>query len=108
MYSVILMMAITGSAETPEFGRRCNGCHSSCSTSCSVAVGCTGCSVAPAPVIVAPAAPVEVVGCCNGGGCSTCSSCSHSRHGHRTCGGGFLGGLFKKKHGHGCSSGCSV
>lgn len=89
MYSVVLMMALSGGAEAPDFGGRgCNGCSSSCH-------GCNG-------------------GCFGGGlfhrsGCSSCNGCSSSCH--SSCngchGGGLFGGLFGKKRCSGCSSSCN-
>jgi len=45
MYSVVLMVAMTGGADTADFGHRCSGC-SGCHGGCSGAVshGCSGCS----------------------------------------------------------------
>ncbi len=45
MYSVVLMMALSGSAESADFGHHKKGC-SGCSgaVSCSGYVGCSGCS----------------------------------------------------------------
>ena len=79
MYSVVLMMALTGGAEAPEFGGRCGGC-SGCH-------GCNGCS----------------------GGCHGCRGGKHSRcHGCSGCNGGCHGCHGGRKHGrcHGCN-GCS-
>jgi uncharacterized protein (TIGR03000 family) len=86
MYSVVLMMAMSGGAEVPDFGRRggCHGCNGGCHG--VVSHGCHG----------------DRHGCW-GDGC---------RGGCR--GGGFLGGLFRKRdrgchgcHGcHGVSHGC--
>jgi uncharacterized protein (TIGR03000 family) len=77
MYTVVLMMAMTGGSETTTFGgRRCNGCNGGCNG--AVASGCHG-------------------GCngrghgCNGGGRM------FGRHG---CNGGGC-------HGGGCHGGCS-
>lgn len=91
MYGLVLMMALTGSAETPEFGRK--GGHG-----CSGAYGCSG----------------YVVGCsgaygCSGYGCSSSYGCSSGRHGgglfgRHGCNGG---GLFGKHRNRGCSSYCS-
>jgi len=79
MYSLVLMMALSGSAEAPSFGGRgCNGCN-----------GCNGCWAS------------SCNGCCGG---YSCHGCSGSCNG---CRGGFLGGLFGKNKGcHGCN-GCN-
>jgi uncharacterized protein (TIGR03000 family) len=79
MYSVVLLMALSGGAEAPDCHR--NSCHG-----CSG--GCTG--------------YVSTCGGCSGGGCWG-SSCHGGGHG---CHGG--GGLFHRGHrGHGCHGGCS-
>ena len=40
MYSVVLMMAMSGGGEVPDFGRRgCNGCNGG---GCSSSYGCNG------------------------------------------------------------------
>ena len=44
MYSVVLMVALSGSAETVDFGHRCHGCHSSCHAVATCG-GCGGCHV---------------------------------------------------------------
>ena len=89
MYSVVLLVALTGGTDTPAFGKGCSGC-SGCYGCCggwSSCYGCSGCS-----------------------GCSGCwGSCSGSCHGrghkgHKSCKGG---GLFSKMgHKHGCCGGC--
>jgi len=93
MYSVVLLMALSGGAEATEFGKRCNGC-----SGCSGYVGCSGCS-----------GYVGCSGCsgCHGGRkhkhsrCSGCSGCS----GYYGCSG--CSGCHGRKHSrcHGCS-GC--
>jgi len=97
MYSVILMMALSGGAEAPTFGHGGGCCggggglfggHNSgnCTGSSCTGSSCTGYSTVV----------VESSGCCGGSSC---------------CGGGhgFLGGLFKKnKHGHGGCTGSTV
>lgn len=77
MYSLVLMMALSGSAETPAglFNHGCSGCHG-CSGSCSGS--CTGSS------------------CCGG------SSCHGSKHG---CHGGGL--FSRKHGCHGGCHGCN-
>ena len=100
MYSVVLLMALGGGAESPALGHRdsCSGCtgYTSCSGCCGgYVVSCGGCS-----------------GCCGGcsGGatysaCTGCAGCSGDCHGgsrHR-----FFG---KRRHAHdschGCCGGC--
>ncbi len=119
MYSVVLLMALSGSVDAPAFGGGCDGCSgcSGCSGwSCS---GCDGCSGGGHKLFGGH-------GCCGGGhklfgghGCSgSCSGCSgschggHSKHsGHGCCGGCdgcHGGGLFQKmKNRHGCCGGYS-
>jgi uncharacterized protein (TIGR03000 family) len=46
MYSVVLMMALSGGAESADFGHRCHGCNGGCTG--EVAAGCSGCTGAPA------------------------------------------------------------
>jgi uncharacterized protein (TIGR03000 family) len=91
MYSVVLMMAMSGGAEAPEFGGRgCNGCAGG---GChGVASGCHG--------------------GCRGGlfhrdrGCHGCSgSACHGGSGCHGCRGGLFGG--RRCHGgNGCHGGC--
>ena len=61
MYSVVLLMALSGGGDVPAFGHHdgCSGCtgYVSCSGCCG---GCSGCS-----------------GCC-GGYVVSCTGCSHS------------------------------
>jgi uncharacterized protein (TIGR03000 family) len=94
MYSVVLLMALSGGADTPAFGfgcKSCNGCNGwSCSSSCSCGGwGCNGCS----------SSCHKSRGCKGGGlfsrmkGCKGCNGCSSSCNG---CHGG----------GHGCHGGC--
>jgi uncharacterized protein (TIGR03000 family) len=94
MYSVVLMAALSGGAEAPDFGRGCNGCAGACH-GCSGGLfgglfnkGCNGCN-----------------------GCHGCSGChvSNGCHGCNGChcgGGGLFAGLFGKKRCNGCSSAC--
>ncbi|MCC6419593.1 MAG: TIGR03000 domain-containing protein, partial [Gemmataceae bacterium] len=107
MYSVVMMMALTGGAEAPDFGRRgcsgCNGCYSSCHSSCYSSHGCSGCYSS-----------------CHGGrgglfrrkhGCNSCSGChvSYSCSGF-SCSGcsGFSCSGFGCSGGWGCSGfGCA-
>ena len=53
MYSVVLMMAMTGSGQAPAWGGGCGGY-----IACSGCYGCAGCYGGP-PVVVMP-------GCCCG------------------------------------------
>jgi uncharacterized protein (TIGR03000 family) len=89
MYSVVLMMALSGGAESTDFGHR--ACAGGCTGAVSCAGdrharhrrghGCSGCAGAPAPVC-APACPPPPPACC----------------------GGKRAGLFHRKHGcHGCT-----
>jgi uncharacterized protein (TIGR03000 family) len=86
MYSVVLMMALTGGAESTDFGRRggCHGCNGGCTG--VVAASCSGCSCHGSR------------GCHGSYGCNGGSSC----HGGR-------GGLFHRNRGgcHGCSGYCN-
>lgn len=118
MYSIVLMMALSGGADAVECGR-----HGS--NSCVGGAPVAGC-VGSAPVVAAPV----VVGCSGGAGCVG-SSC-HGGHGglfrgglfHRnSCNGGtgcdgctgghgglFKGGLFHRNRGgcNGCVGGAPV
>ena len=90
MYTMVMMMAMSGSADATGFGHKmrggCNGM--SCTGVAVVASGCTG---------VAPAAVVAPAGCTGCGGSMSCNG-STSCNG---CGGGsgFLGlrGHFSRK-----------
>lgn len=68
MYSVVMMLALSGSAEVPEFGhhRGCSGCYGSC-YGCYGGYSCYGCN-----------------GCYGGcyGGCHGCYGGHGWRHGH--------------------------
>jgi len=85
MYSVVLMMALSGGAEVPEFGCRCNGgcsgCHGCRGDRCHGCRGCNGCHGCRGGH-----------GChgCRGGRCHGCNGCSGYSYG---CSG----------YGHGCS-----
>lgn len=97
MYSVVLMMALSGGAESVDFGHRCNGC--ACSHGCNAVVascnGCNGCHGCHGGLF---SRLFSGHGChgCNGGcnGChavSTCNGGCHGCHGglfhrHRCCG----------------------
>jgi uncharacterized protein (TIGR03000 family) len=80
MYSVVLMMALSGGAEAPAFCHGCSGCSGSCSCSgschgrfrlfgghhrCHGCHGCSGCS--------GGCCGGEVVACC--GGAPACTGC---------------------------------
>jgi hypothetical protein len=93
MYSVVLLMALSGSAGSPAFGHHdgCSGCagYASCSGCCGgYVMTCCGGSAC--------------TGCC--GGCSgyaSCTGCSGDCHGktrHH-----FFG---KHRQSHGCCGGC--
>jgi uncharacterized protein (TIGR03000 family) len=94
MYSVVLMMALSGGAETPDFGHR-GGCHG-CSGGCyGGGHGCSGCWG----------------GCYGGGhGCHGGRRHGHGhgrRHGcHGGCAGGCYGGGYGCAGGFGCAGGC--
>lgn len=78
MYSVVLMVALTGGADTPAFGGR--GCRGGCAGGgCAAARTC-------------------------GGGCAGVARGCHG--GGRGCGGRSCGGLFSRHRG-GCGGGCS-
>jgi uncharacterized protein (TIGR03000 family) len=91
MYSIVLMMALTGGAETPSFGgHRCHGCNASCA-----GASCHG---------------------CNGGhhrshGCCGCHARHHREHGcharHRChgCNGGCNGYACSGHSSYGCNGG---
>jgi len=95
MYSVVLMVAMTGGVETPAFGFGCKGCNGcSCSYSCSCSgYGCSG--------------GYGCNGCGGGYSCHGCNggSCKCSGWSRKGCCGG---GLFSRKcHGcHGCHGCC--
>src|SRR5437588_629758 len=69
MYSVVLMMALSGSADLPAFGHRCHGCAGACHGG---GWGCHGCRGGG-----------RCHGGCNGGAC----------HGGYDCHGGCHGGM---------------
>lgn len=103
MYSIVLVMALSGSAEVPA-GHGCNGCSGCNGCTSSSCNGCNGSSCH---------------GCkgghgffggrhksCNGCSGSSCHGCSGSScHGCSGSCHGFLGGLFKHKSCNGCN-GC--
>src|SRR5438046_1516147 len=78
MYGVVVLMALSSGAETPDlFNRGCNGCKGSSCHGCCGTVVSHGCS-------------------------SSCHGCSSSCHGCR----GGLFGRHKNKSCHGCN-GCN-
>ena len=99
MYTMVMMMAMSGSADTSNFGGKlfnrgasCNGC-----SGVVVATSCNGCSGA-APTVPAPSG-------CSGSSCYGSTSCTGCGGG-----GGFLGlrSHFSRKMGSGChGSSCS-
>jgi uncharacterized protein (TIGR03000 family) len=96
MYSVVLMMAMTGGSDAPAgmFGRHgCCGGDSCCGGYVAACTGCTGCTG-------------TVYSCSGCSGWSSCHGCSGG-WGHGCCGGKglFSGGLFS--HNHGCCGGSS-
>jgi uncharacterized protein (TIGR03000 family) len=82
MYSMVMMMALTGTADAAECGRhRCNGCYG-----CYGGYACYGCN-----------------GCTGCYGCNGCGGCFGFRGCH-----GCNGGLFHGCHGcNGCYGGCA-
>ncbi len=101
MYSIVLMMALSGGAEAPAFGHHdCSGCHASCHSSCS---GCHGGGLFHRGGHGCHSSCSGYHGChssCHGGhGCHTSHSC------HSSCHGCHGGGLFHKNRCHGCN-GC--
>jgi uncharacterized protein (TIGR03000 family) len=90
MYSVVLMMALSGGGEAVDFGHR-KACHGG---------GAPVCSGYAAPACSGYVAPVSsgYVGCTGVSG----SACTGRAHGHRACTGG---GLFSKLRKHGCHGG---
>ncbi len=119
MYSVVLMVALTGGAETPAWGMGCKSCSGCCSGyDCCSSYSCGGCCSGWSK------------GCCHGGGLfsgfgrkgccsgSSCHGCCSGSSCHGCCsgwskgcchGGGLFSGLgCHKSHGcHGCCSGYS-
>jgi uncharacterized protein (TIGR03000 family) len=89
MYSVVLMMAMTGGAETPDFGRR-GGCAGGCYGGGYSCGGCYGGGWG-----------------CSGGGCHGGGHGGgrlfggHGRRGHGCHGGGYV-----CAGGYGCAGGC--
>jgi uncharacterized protein (TIGR03000 family) len=85
MYTMVLMMAMSGSADVVAFGRGgCNGCTGGGYGSCTGYAGCCGGG-----------------GCrggygCRGGGCHGCRGGGYGCRGSGCCGGGY-----------GCAGGCT-
>ncbi|MBI1915967.1 MAG: TIGR03000 domain-containing protein [Planctomycetes bacterium] len=78
MYSVVLLMALSGGADTPAFGFGCKSCNS---------YGCWSCSSSYS---------------CGGWSCGCSYSCSGSCHKSKGC----KGGWFSRKGCKGCHSSC--
>jgi uncharacterized protein (TIGR03000 family) len=72
MYTVVLMMALQGGAEVPDFGRRCQ--CSGCSCYCSRCSGCHGCCGGRCH-----GCRGSCRGCRGGGGCYGCHGCRGCR-----------------------------
>jgi uncharacterized protein (TIGR03000 family) len=89
MYSVVLMMALSGGSEAVDFGHRCSGGHGGhgCTgyVACSGSYGCTGYT--------------SSYGCTGSYVCSGCTG-GHG-HGHKAC----SGGGHRLFGGHGCTGG---
>jgi len=118
MYSVVLMMALSGGPEAVDFGgRRCGGCNGGCHGAvatcnggghgCHRSHGCHGGGLFSRH---------GRCNGCNGGGCHAVShgcssSCNGGGHGcHRSsCNGCHGGGLFSRHRNrcHGCNGGCN-
>jgi len=107
MYSVVLMMALSGGAESADFGHRrasdCNGC--SCSGAVASCHGCSGsysgcsgsCSGCSGTVVYSSCS-------CSGSSCSGChgsSACNGCDGGGRQ---GLFGRLFHRNRGNDCCS----
>jgi uncharacterized protein (TIGR03000 family) len=124
MYSVVLMMALTGGSESVDFGgRRCHGCSSNgCSSSCASSChggrgGCHGGGLFRGHGRSRCHGNGGCHGGCNGG----CHAVSHGcngggchggglfSRGHGCNGGGCHGGLFSRHRSrcHGCNGGCN-
>ena len=97
MYSVVLMMALSGGADAIECGRHRGGCAG------AAPVACDNCAPVAAPVAVGCAGGSG----CNGGGHQGLFQRHHGCDGGNGCNGGglFGGGLFQRRHGHG--GGCN-
>lgn len=92
MYTMVLMMAMSGSGDTASFGWHRGGCHGNSCHGVAVATCC-------APVAQACCAPVAPACGCHGGGHGFLGGRGHSCHG-----GGFLG---HRSHGcHGMANNC--
>ena len=108
MYSVVLLMALSGGGDVPAFGHHdgCSGCtgYVSCCGCCGgYVVSCSGCS-----------------GCCGGwashSACTGCSGDCHGskhhffgkhRHSHSSCCGGCCGGCHGTVISYDTCGGCS-
>lgn len=110
MYSVVLMMALTGGAEAADFGGRgcggCSGCHGCVGSSCHGCNGCHGCRGGLFSGLFNRCHGCNGCHGCSGSVCHGCtgSSC-HGCNGCHGCRGGLLRGLFHRDRCHGCN-GC--
>jgi uncharacterized protein (TIGR03000 family) len=109
MYSVLLMMAMTGGAEAPDLGHHgcCGGCYGDCGGCYG---GCGGCCGGGHGFC---GGHHHHHGCCGGdyGCCGGCCGgghgfCGHHHHHHGCCGGcyGCNGGCYGSSYG--CGGGC--
>jgi uncharacterized protein (TIGR03000 family) len=121
MYSVVLLMAISGGAEAPaglfHHGSNCSG--ATACAGCTGSAGCTGAYAGCTGSSCHGGGHRLFGGGCHGGGLfsgfgchggSSCHGAASSCHGGSSChgsrchGGLFSGGLFHRGHGcHGCS-----
>ncbi len=95
MYTMVLMMAVGGSADATAFGGRKASCHGGGYT--PAYTGCSGSGYMPSYTGCSGYAPAAT-------GCTGSTSC------HGSSRGGFLGGLFHRNKGtgcHGASAGCT-
>jgi uncharacterized protein (TIGR03000 family) len=95
MYSLVLMMALTPSADTPSglFNKGCNGCNGCSGSSCSGCSGCTGYSCS--------GCSGTTKHCIFGGRAKNCSGCSGCHGCTGCCGGTACTGCT------GCTGGCA-
>jgi uncharacterized protein (TIGR03000 family) len=93
MYSVVLMMALSGGSEAVDFGHRCKGCTG---YACSGATVCTGYAAA----CTGRTHRCHGTYACSGSACHGTYACSGS-----ACTGSCHGGLFSrlKSRCHGCT-----
>ena len=110
MYSVVLMMTLSGGAESVDFGHRCNGCASS--HGCHAVARCSGSSCHGCHGGLFSRHGNRCHHACHGGGhcASSCHAVSVGCHGcHGGRGHGCHGGLFSghRSRCHGCHGGCN-